>query len=185
MRNNYFIIFPREFYKTFVTKKYPKKHAENPSRTFSEVLRKNPVMFFSSKKTILSWEKVEKVVNAPKNPVIAKKCAVVFFSKKTWCTENANAIPIKKLPKTFTNNTPSCTWVFAKFLKRREIAYRLIAPSAPPRPIHRKFIEERKNNFFSDTEPVEVGDFFFLQTFYLCRVYKIFRYFAILENDFK
>jgi len=83
-----------------------------------------------------SKEKVEKVVSAPKKPVITK----ALYSGCTFCAKNIAARPIIKLPKTFTLSVPIGKKELESFCIFVAIRKRVIAPKNPPAPTKRSSV---------------------------------------------
>ena len=73
-------------------------------KIFKIIFPRNNLFWFERNSLIDSFPKAEKVVKAPRNPVIKNKFKLSIF--KLYFLKRANEIPAKKQPKQFTNSVP-------------------------------------------------------------------------------
>ncbi len=73
-------------------------------KTFKIIFLKNNWCWLERNSLIDSFPKAEKVVKAPRNPVIKNKFKLSIF--KLYFLKGATEVPAKKQPKQFTNSVP-------------------------------------------------------------------------------
>ena len=112
----------------------PATTAAKPIPTFSTTFPIASPWLWSFTCRTVSAPKVEKVVNAPRNPTPKSNFRFRFASS---CPLPINS-PIKKQPITLAISVPTGNEVSQRYLLAPAMPYRQIAPTNPPAPIRKQ-----------------------------------------------